>query len=796
MDIGSIFLKILANDTGFEADLVKKAQKAGDAAGMNLGQRMGAAVQKHGAQLISGALTAGIGLMTKGLIGLEDVTAKFAATTGVSADEADRAGKAINAMSGRNIQPLHEIGDALTKVYTDLHLSGDEAYKVTQLFLTFGRATGQEAAGAVDAFKRILDAWNLTAAGAAGLMDKLVVAHQRYGGSIANNEAALANLAPALQAANLKVDDGIALLNLFEKSGVDSAVAVTGMQKALAHVKSPEELARLIAQISATVDPFERAKLAITLFGAKAGAKLAEVLKPGADGIADLKIKTEDATGATKKAADVLDSTWGARFQLMMNKASAAVIGFGQNFGPALTGLATVGTLVETVFGEAIGAGLGRAWNKVASSAVVTKAVAFASGKAATAYIAALLIGDAIGGALETAWNATGGRIAAAAGIQGATAGRAFALGAAAAIVAAPLAVLFVEMKIASDTEAQGNALKDQTAAWLKTLPTDADLQKSIKGVQEQLDAIPVNLWHDKEIVADVLNKLVAESNRRAGQATTPLVTMASTGVASFDKIEGASTRARAAIVANARRVQAAIVTLTDTLLKEAQALISGYYDPIIAQDDLRVQKDTIATDKIALNAARVALAKTKAGSAEQKAAQLTVDQAKLALDQSMAALDATRGNLLAAGALSVADQKVWLDELRKKYKTATGSARADLQKLIDTILGLQHVADIAVRITAGPTKKPSSTNVNPEIKGEGGPVYPGRPYVVGDKGPEIFVPEIKGSIIPNASSMGAHPSGLGTAAGHNITIYNPQPQAADEDIGRMLRRIAALGIG
>src|SRR5258706_6434391 len=51
MNIGDLFLRILANDLGFEADLMVKAGKAGDKAGQTLGQRMGKAVKAGGALL-------------------------------------------------------------------------------------------------------------------------------------------------------------------------------------------------------------------------------------------------------------------------------------------------------------------------------------------------------------------------------------------------------------------------------------------------------------------------------------------------------------------------------------------------------------------------------------------------------------------------------------------------------------------------------------------------------------------------------------------------------------------------
>ena len=40
-------------------------------------------------------------------------------------------------------------------------------------------------------------------------------------------------------------------------------------------------------------------------------------------------------------------------------------------------------------------------------------------------------------------------------------------------------------------------------------------------------------------------------------------------------------------------------------------------------------------------------------------------------------------------------------------------------------------------------------------FRAEGGPVTGGQPYIVGERGPELFVPSGTGSIIPNGGAVG-----------------------------------------
>lgn len=345
--IADVFFSAYLEDKGLQLDAVK----AGDKAGQTLGQRMSGGI---GTAMRAGlgVVGAAAGFATKGILELENVTADFRAETGATADEARAAGEAINEMAGRNLQPMAEIGDALAKVHTDLGQTGEAAEATAENFLHFARVTGQDAASEVAAFDDILDAWGLTAEDSQEIMDKLIVSHQEYGGSISENEAALAGMAPALKALNADVDDGIGLLNLFAASGLDASAAQAALKKAVAELEPGQGLDDLISEISSIEDPTLRAQRAMEIFGARGGAGLANALQPGIDSLDDFQISTEEATGATEEARDALDNTFSNRVQLAIKGITSQMIEFGSSFGPVLTGLASL-----TSLGGALGFG-------------------------------------------------------------------------------------------------------------------------------------------------------------------------------------------------------------------------------------------------------------------------------------------------------------------------------------------------------------------------------------------------------------------------------------------------------
>lgn len=102
----------------------------------------------------------------------------------------------------------------------------------------------------------------------------------------------------------------------------------------------------------------------------------------------------------------------------------------------------------------------------------------------------------------------------------------------------------------------------------------------------------------------------------------------------------------------------------------------------------------------------------------------------------------------------------------------------------------------------------PNAPDMKPiEFRAAGGPVRGMRPYVVGEKGPELFVPRISGSIIPNhrlGSSPGTGLEGAqlgGAGSGANITINQTMPatatpeQASAAAGGRIVAALEALGV-
>ncbi len=355
-NIGDLFFLFRGDDSQLQVDAAKSGDTAGTAAGKRFSVSMGTALKAGIGGAIGGALSAGLSIATKGGVELNAAVTQFAADTGATTEEAAAAQSTIGELFRTNLQSFGEIGGTLAVLRTDLGFTQDAADKAAQSYLDFAQVAGGTGAEAAGRFDDLLGALNLDASKAPGIMDQLVASHQRYGESINANIDALTAMAPALNAANLTVDDGVGLLNMFASAGVDAAAAPAALTKALKSVKSPAELQTLIDQISATEDPFKRAQLASDLFGAKAGPKLAQALAQGKLG--DFRVSMDEAAGATTRAADTIQSGFGNQAQLVIKNFGGALAEIGTNFGPLILGFGSLVpalTPVITAGGTAIG---------------------------------------------------------------------------------------------------------------------------------------------------------------------------------------------------------------------------------------------------------------------------------------------------------------------------------------------------------------------------------------------------------------------------------------------------------
>ncbi len=753
MNIADLFFGLRADDKQLQLDV----SKAGNKAGQTFGQKFQANIGRVISTSVGTVLGAGFAIAAKGAAELDAATRQFQADTGATAEEATKASHAIAGMYRDNLQGFEQISAALSKVHTDLGLAGEEAEKVTEQFLKFGTATGQDAAEAVSSVDDILDAWNLTAADSAEIMDLLIASHQEYGGSIADNEKALGDLAPAMQALGADVDDTVGLLNLFASSGIDASKATAALNKAVAGLKPGQTLDDLIEQISSIEDPTLRAQEAVKVFGARGGVALANALRPGIDSLQDFVPAAEKIEGATERAADAIESSFGNQFKLLLKNAGGALAEFGNNFGPLLMVAAQIGP--KTL--GALSAGIGGLAGKAFPDLVAKLGLSRGQTPATPMYVA-----DVTGGGLPGAVG-SGGKLGLIGGMAALSAG----------VAVSALAIMGLgELSNALSTP-------EQKAAFQANL-REQNLRKRRPGSMAPLASTGSEMFGPPRPAQmggsspdERENEWTSGWSRGVDKLHDDLIKAIQTIRESNDPAAiGAAVSTAIASVIGGRGSAETTRGLIDNLKTQLVAAEAANNVPL-------------ATQIKAAIAQLEPFAKGRQWQSEQLAkAQKVVDSNKTTADK-VAALKTIQSGLLshqrtmAAGIIGQQIKTVQrLDSLPNRLKNALGgilfSGSAPGKEKDDTFTSPKP-----------PKKSPAFGGKPPDERALGGPVFAGDPYWVGEQGKrELFVPRVSGQIVP-ISGMDAG-SGGSRQGDINVSVQGLIRARDPFELAQQVRRV------
>jgi len=376
----------LTTETGeFDAGL-SKAEQSAKAKSSSIGNMLGPALK--------GAIGAGMGFAI-GELGqsfnqLDGAMAQLSAQTGVTGSDLKGIKGEVIDLSKSNLQSQTAIAGVAENLIAMQDVAAgnkEEVKSLTEQYLKFSTATGLDAVQSVKDFDQVLDVWGLTAADAGAIMDKLVISHQRFGTNVGESSAALSKLGPMFQVLGVDMDTSIGYLNLFEASGIDAAttagafskavmlltdntdmsnkklaligqeIGMTSEQFAAFTASSPEEKFNIIAKsIGEIEDPTRRTQVAIDMFGAKAGIKLAQALRESGGSLDEFMISEEEAAGASEKAAHAIESTLTNRLKLLGNQVKGTAMDLTKDFAPALQVVGIMGPKMGAMMGGMVGA--------------------------------------------------------------------------------------------------------------------------------------------------------------------------------------------------------------------------------------------------------------------------------------------------------------------------------------------------------------------------------------------------------------------------------------------------------
>jgi len=289
-----------------------------DAKGLNRAQseldKLAASTSSTSKKLMAGAATAGAGILVgAGAVaaGLYAIGASFDDAfdgirigTGKTGTELEGLQADMKAVAGTVPASFGDAGKAITVFSQKLGLSGAQLQTLSSQVLELSRMTKTDLGGNLTAVTDVLNNFGVGAGDQSGKLDLLFRASQASGVSVAELAGTMSGAGVVLREVGLNFDQSAAFLATLAKAGVDAGDVMPALSKSLAvAAKSGKDASTVFSEtfnaIKGAPDDVAGAGIALDVFGAKAGPKLAALIREG-------KLSFEDMQKAIAGGSDTI----------------------------------------------------------------------------------------------------------------------------------------------------------------------------------------------------------------------------------------------------------------------------------------------------------------------------------------------------------------------------------------------------------------------------------------------------------------------------------------------------------
>mgnify|MGYP003221017551 FL=1 len=179
-----------------------------------------------------------------------------------------------------------DAGNAVGELNTRFGFTGDILKEASIDFLKFAKVTGQDVNSAIMLVARAMGDAGIPADQYKTVLDELTVAGQQSGIEVAKLTDTLTKFGAPMRQLGFDTKESIALFASWEKAGVNTEIAFSGMKKAIGNwakegKDAKVEFRKMLNEIKNAPNLAEATTKAIKVFGQKAGPDLADAIKGG-----------------------------------------------------------------------------------------------------------------------------------------------------------------------------------------------------------------------------------------------------------------------------------------------------------------------------------------------------------------------------------------------------------------------------------------------------------------------------------------------------------------------------------
>lgn len=325
-------------------------------------ERAGKAMEGAGTVMV-GASTTIIGASVAAFNEVDAGLDAVVKATGATGDAAQELGQSVKNVAGTiagSSADWETIGNVVGEVNTRFGFTGDQLDACSEQFFKFSEVTGIDTVQAVQLVSRAMGDAGIESDEFGSVLDALTSAAQNSGISVDRLTTLLTSYGAPMRALGFDTESAIAIFSQWEKAGVNTETAFSGMKKAISTWSAEgkdarTEFKKTLDEIAACPDIASATTKAIETFGTKAGPDLADAIQGGRFEYEEFLAIIEGSEGTLNATFDeTVDGV--DEMNVAIKEAQAAGAELGEQFstlaGPVLHELAEMARAVADKFRE------------------------------------------------------------------------------------------------------------------------------------------------------------------------------------------------------------------------------------------------------------------------------------------------------------------------------------------------------------------------------------------------------------------------------------------------------------
>jgi TP901 family phage tail tape measure protein len=281
-----------------QAELDKLASKT-----TSMSTKLSGAAKVAGAGILVGAGAVAAGLFEIGS-SFDEAFDNIRIGTGATGPALEGLQNDMKAVAGAVPASFGDAGKAITVFSQKLGLTGAPLQTLSSQVLELSRMTGTDLGGNLTAVTDVFNNFGVGAADQSGKLDLLFRASQASGVSVSELAGTMSGAGVVLREVGLSFDQSAGFLATLAKAGVDAGDVMPALSKSLATAaKQGKDASTVFTDtfnaIKGAPSDVAGAGVALDVFGAKAGPKLAALIREG-------KLSYEDMTAAIAGGGDTI----------------------------------------------------------------------------------------------------------------------------------------------------------------------------------------------------------------------------------------------------------------------------------------------------------------------------------------------------------------------------------------------------------------------------------------------------------------------------------------------------------